>query len=149
MPNWTHNTFRVEAPAKRIKELKKKFKSKDNVFDFNTIIPMPDDSDTFYANGGLGEAERKKFGENNWYDWSARNWGTKWNSVRAEISDETETSIEYSFDTAWDAPRGISKALCENNTLEGCTDVNWSCSHEFEEDMEQLIWTEKKGLNNG
>lgn len=144
MPNWTHNTFRIEASPQKIKELKNKFKSKDNVFDFNKILPMPEHSDDFHAKGNIGEKEKEKFGENNWYDWSAINWGTKWNSVRAEISDETKSSIEYSFDTAWDAPRGVLKALCESDTLKGCTDINWSCSHEFEEDIEQLIWTEKK-----
>ena len=141
MPNWTHNTFRIEASPQKIKELKNKFKSEGNVFDFNKILPMPKNSKKFKAEGNLGAKEREEFGDNNWYDWSAMNWGTKWNSVRAEISDETETSIEYSFDTAWDAPRGISQALCEGNILEGCSDVSWSCSHEFEEDMEQLIWT--------
>ena len=142
MPNWTHNTLRVEASPQKIKELKKKFKSKKSVFDFNKILPMPRNSKKFKAKGDLTPEDMSD--GNNWYVWSANNWGTKWNSRDAVINDESDTHVEYSFDTAWDAPRGISQALCEGDILKGCTDVDWSCSHEFEEDMEQLIWTEKK-----
>ena len=122
MPNWTHNTFRIEGSKEKIKELKKKFKSKDNVFDFNKIIPMPRNSKKFQAKGGVsgddiemvdGELVAKAGKPNNWYVWSLDNWGTKWNSSNARINNESDTHIEYSFDTAWDAPRGITKSFSE------------------------------------
>ena len=146
MPNWTQNTFRIEAPKNKIKELKSQFKSKDNVFDFNKIIPMPKNSKKFKAKGNLTSEDLKT--GNNWYRWSVSNWGTKWNSKGAEITDESATHIQYIFHTAWDAPRGISHALCEAKLLADCTAVSWHCVHEFESEVEQLIWREKPNENN-
>jgi hypothetical protein len=154
MPNWTYNVVRFEGSKTKIKELKKKFKSKDNVFDFNKIIPMPKNSKDFQAEGGINnddmeiaknELVAKKGKPNNWYLWSAENWGTKWNSVDAEINSESDNHVEYYFRTAWDAPRPIAKTICENGMLEKVSGVTWSCSHEFQEDeeSEKIIWTEK------
>jgi hypothetical protein len=46
---------------------------------------------------------KKRFGDDNWYDWQCSNWGTKWN-----ISDNV-----ISFNTAWSAPEPIFVALSE------------------------------------
>jgi hypothetical protein len=144
MPNWTHNTFTIEAPKEKIVELKKKFKSKDNVFDFNKIIPMPKNSKKFKAKGGITSEQMME--GNNWYVWSNINWGTKWNSVDAEIVDESPTHVKYAFLTAWDAPRGITQSFFAKDcdTLVGCTKVEWYCTHEYDREPEYIIQTEKK-----
>lgn len=78
----------------------------EGTFDFNKIVPMPED----IFRGPLGEKERKMYGENNWYDWSRRNWGTKWNSYDGEwYWDGEGRSIQ--FNTAWSAPEPIYLAL--------------------------------------
>lgn len=144
MPNWTHNIVRFEGSKNKIKELKKKLESKDNVFDFNKIIPMPPNSKDFKATGNISSEQLDSI--NNWYRWSSDNWGTKWNSVRSEISSESGNHIEYIFDTAWDAPRPIAKAIREfsidlttSDDSEQGSGVSWSCMHEFEEEPEILI----------
>ena len=144
MPNWTNNTFTIEAPKEKIVELKKKFKSKDNVFDFNKIIPMPKNSKEFKADGGLTQEDFKD--GNNWYVWSAKNWGTKWNSIDAEIVEESDTHVEYCFRTAWDAPRGIAQSFFEEDCdiLAGCTNVEWYCTHEYDREPEYIIQTQTK-----
>jgi|GEM_PF-607275 len=38
-----------------------------------------------------------KYGAMNWYEWSIKNWGTKWNSADTEWNDTS-----FTFDTAWD-----------------------------------------------
>tara|TARA_R100001530_G_scaffold60360_3_gene43638 strand:+ start:5954 stop:6721 length:768 start_codon:yes stop_codon:yes gene_type:complete len=52
----------------------------------------------------------KKFGSNNWYDWSCTNWGTKWGDCSLEINDETFPFVldkggrnfkSLRFETAW------------------------------------------------
>lgn len=142
MPNWTHNIVGFEAPKNKLQEIKNKLSSGDNVFDFNKIIPMPKDSEDFKATGSLsGEEVFQTQNTNNWYTWSVCNWGTKWNSVRAEISEESENCINYHFDTAWDAPRPIIQEICTNGMLKGCSDFYWTCCHEYEEEPEEIIKT--------
>jgi hypothetical protein len=76
-----------------------------NYFDFNKIIPQPDNIFT----GNLGEKERQMCEEKgipNWYDWNIENWGTKWNSYSSYIEDNVIT-----FDTAWSCPEPVFRKL--------------------------------------
>lgn len=47
-----------------------------------------------------------KYGHYTWYNWSYKNWGTKWNACECNVYDNV---IE--FDTAWSAPFPIYEAL--------------------------------------
>lgn len=49
------------------------------------------------------------YGATSWYDWSVKNWGTKWNAYYSSIISEDE--IE--FQTAWSAPTPILEKLGE------------------------------------
>ena len=59
------------------------------------------------------KAALAEIGADNWYDWSVRNWGTKWNACRVEIGDisESDSAVDISFDTAWSAPFPIFEAI--------------------------------------
>jgi hypothetical protein len=105
-----------------------------SVFDFNKIIPMPDD----IFRGNLGAEEREKYGNKNWYDWSCDNWGTKWPACDAEITEETDTEIHYRFLTAWDAPRPIVDALRKKMSEDFGATVEWECVHEDGAEEETL-----------
>lgn len=139
MPNWTANYFTLEGSEENITHLKHFFASDESVFDFNKILPMPKHSSSFFAKGSLGEKERKKYGNNNWYNWSILNWGTKWNAVEASLDTDNNNKLEYSFRTAWDAPRGIIQALLESCILNKCTNIRWECAHEFEDEIETIL----------
>ena len=141
MPNWTQNFVTFEGSKEKIIELKELFASEEKVFDFNKVLPMPENSDTFFAEGSLGEEERQKFGDNNWYDWSAKNWGTKWNAVEPNLDVDNECKLEYSFRTAWDAPRGDIQEIYDNRDkiIKDLTYVKWSCFHEFEEEEDVIL----------
>lgn len=76
----------------------------EGTFDFEKIVPMPEN----IFRGNLGQKEREMYGADNWYDWSCKNWGTKWNSYSGEWYNEGE-SIQ--FDTAWSTPEPIYRAL--------------------------------------
>lgn len=83
----------------------------ENEFDFNSIIPMPEDSDTFCRFDGVGPDEEQKFGRNTWYEWCCDNWGTKWNANDAELEDEDDDFLRYVFNTAWAAPEPVIREL--------------------------------------
>jgi len=79
----------------------------ENVFDFNAIVPMPEDSDTFIRYGGVAPYEKK----DNWYEWCWANWGTKWNASDAGLEYEDGGHLRYAFNTAWSAPEPVIRAL--------------------------------------
>ncbi len=49
----------------------------------------------------------QNYGATTWYDWSVRNWGTKWNSY--DPYKEDDHSLVFS--TAWSAPHPVVEAL--------------------------------------
>jgi hypothetical protein len=115
--------------------LKRSAASFENAFDFNSIVPMPEDSDTFKATGGLSSADLKKFGRNNWYAWSREHWGTKWNSRGAQRLHLSDTALLYTFETAWGTPEAAVKALSEKYH------VRVECNYHDEDDFGQNIGT--------
>lgn len=72
----------------------------DEMFTFEKIIPMPD----YIYQGLLGQQERQLYGNDNWYDWSLQNWGTKWDAYHTYLDNENRIT----FDTAW---TGVPKLI--------------------------------------
>jgi hypothetical protein len=60
-------------------------------------------------------AELIEIGCRDWYDWSRKNWGTKWNACHIEIDDSTVVHgyLDIRFDTAWDAPIPVLQKMVE------------------------------------
>ena len=91
--------------------------SKYEALSFEKALPCPKELvDNMFGNEystdkTISEEQHKKnkekllikYGADSQYDWNINNYGTKWD-VNAEITDETETSISYQFDSAWSAP---------------------------------------------
>ena len=82
----------------------KKFCDGNGKFTFEKVLPMPKD----IYRGDLGQAEREKYGDKNWYDWSIEHWGTKW-----DCRDTYINGNRVEFTTAWDFPLGAMKALAK------------------------------------
>ena len=118
MANHCANRIEIQGEAKDVAVVKKFLQGKDTCFDFNNILPMPEelentlvpvpDPETF-KNRRL----RKLYGTDNWYDWKKSNWGTKWNSFNGEIADMDDEYLVYRFDTAWSPPTPVIEALRE------------------------------------
>ena len=121
MPNWVFNTMVVKSSNKKqlddfIKRHFKKDEENELQFDFNTIIAEPSTKETC-PKEYICECDKEYLqdikGGNwfNWYKWRCDKWGTKWNACDTDIVSEGEDEIEVWFNTAWDKPRGIIKAL--------------------------------------
>ena len=104
MPNYCTNYLTIEGNRNTMETIIELVKSEENVFDFEKIVPMPD----YIYRGGVGPEEREIYGENNWYDWSCKNWGTKWNSVDSDFDGE-----EFYFLTAWSPCEPVIAALAK------------------------------------
>ena len=87
MPNYVRNILHIDGDIKAVFDF---VGSPHSAFDFNKIIP---------------ESENCA----DWYDWRIENWGTKWNAVDAQSTDDG-----FIFETAWSAPLPVIKKLSEN-----------------------------------
>ena len=89
MANICENTLRTFGDKKELKDFSKKTKTKKVMFTFEKLFPIPK---------GYNEGDK-------WYNWSIKNWGTKWDAYPDSVSrDEDEYLIEVSFCTAWGPP---------------------------------------------
>ncbi len=95
MPNHITNIVAVSGDESRIQAMLKEIQTDEyglGSVDFNKIIPMPDDSDS--------------------YDWCIANWGSKWNSY-GYTADSGFKDGKLTFLTAWSAPHPIMQRLSE------------------------------------
>lgn len=104
MPNYCNNCLSIEGNYITLKKIIDFVKSEETAFDFEKIVPMPD----YVYRGAVGTKEKEIYGENNWYDWSIKNWGTKWNSEDAEVDGN-----EIQFLTAWSPCDPVIAALAK------------------------------------
>ncbi len=141
MPNWSYNILSASD------EVLKQIVDEAGEIDFNTIIPMPKElkgtvSPTTDDTREKRDASKKlieKYGSNNWYDWSCRYWGTKWNGVSDEpysyVIGSGDTLFTYGegviqFRTAWSYPEGFIEAL----------------SKKFPNELIEFEWEEEQGF---
>ena len=114
MPNWCDNSVRIRGSKEDIAAVKEKLNGPNNmVFDFNAIKPMPQALLNVSAPAKMHEDpqkvefNKKKYGAVDWYDWANNQWGTKWNASEAQLSEEDEENIVYTFQTAWAPPMPV------------------------------------------
>lgn len=138
MPNHVIHEIEINSPnIEKLKEIGRYIKSKESKFDFNKIIPLPQELEgtaspatiikdkdfpkelrkykkrkNNFGGRPISESESKeliqKYGYDNWYDWNIENWGTKWNAYDIKIFQNT---IE--FQTAWSTPEPVIQKLSE------------------------------------
>lgn len=102
MPNYIMNKLQVDGDPEKVKELMLTIKGEWRI-DFNKIVAMPD----YIFRGDLGDEEEKLFGEDTWYEWSIKHWGTKWNAICKDDADKCTYDTIY-FQTAWS---GVPKLI--------------------------------------
>lgn len=101
MPNWCTNKLAVygpEADVIRFKEQAVGYEPWSHIKDqeqsglnFHSLVPIPPE----VLSAGYDPAG---------YDWEVVNWGCKWGAHDAELADEWEGHLTYTFSTAWAPP---------------------------------------------
>jgi hypothetical protein len=151
MPNWCSNSTKIEGNKQMVLDCLSAIGNGDTdsegCLDFEKIIPMPkglkgtgkptttfrtrkeveeyNSSKSEHANEAITEAQsrslKKKFGADNWYDWSCKVWGTKWNvsetfaltyTLKNDGANTYGVRIDYA--TAWCPAYGILQRLQED-----------------------------------
>ena len=123
MPNWVKNRVFFKGDDDKIINLLNTIrgdskKDEESVIDFNKIIPMPEGLiDTVSPPRSKEEAKEniKKYGEEDWYEWAIKYWGTKWNACNQSLLNNKpfNSGFNIEFDTAWSCPKPIFDKLAE------------------------------------
>ena len=74
---------------------------------------VPDESKDRWKLGVKATLNQMKYGAETWYDWSLKNWGTKWNSCNFGEDNSYFEKNTIMFDTAWSAPHPVLEKLAE------------------------------------
>lgn len=101
MPNWVTN--RIEASKEILDTLMSVDENGKDFVDFNNVIQMPDS----VSRESIDLTKMNPLGEDNWYNWSISNWGTKWNA--ADFVRESDNVLV--FETAWSHPFPVFEEL--------------------------------------
>lgn len=112
----SHDSWNIETG-----KMEKKPTTYNNpVFAFWNIV-KPTDLDTYFGEQPKHDPSKPiAFDSDHWYDWNVRNWGTKWDVANQDeespyndtsLDDDDETSVIYSFNTAWSMPTPAIKNL--------------------------------------
>lgn len=142
MPNWVYNSMSVSGSKETIAEFKELAGRKAPTgFNSETGELTYDDKEEVLSFWNFKEPENKyayfgdahgtkpegyegwtkeqqlahdlKFEGDGWYDWNVREWGTKWDACDVDLNDDSETSLGYSFSTAWSIPEGAFIAIVQ------------------------------------
>ena len=110
MPNWCANNVTFHHPNPReISRINEAFYTKGGLF--AEFFPCPEE--LLEHTAPENDEDRaalftEKYGAPDWYHWSLKNWGTKWDvsgeGEQPQELDEDATEIHLSFDTAWAPP---------------------------------------------
>lgn len=120
MPNHISNIVHIEVSKENwkqgeeaMKAIREFMKSDESPFDFNKLIPYPEEFEKLDKAREAARAAGVKWDKlpkdgfnQGGYEWCSKNWGTKWNAY--EIGFDYDT---IAFQTAWATPRPIWKAL--------------------------------------
>jgi hypothetical protein len=129
MPNWCECDLLIDGPKAKVDEFLACMRSEESVFDFNRLIPYPDNFqeldriakewDRQHAPPWSPEVfkSRPMDGYNQGgHEWCLKNWGTKWPAREARVSDASEwraedgtehARVELNFETPWSPPKPV------------------------------------------
>lgn len=102
MPNWCDNELTIIGRKDELSSFSERYSNKDTQLSLNLITPRPE-------------------GMTDWYDWSVKHWGTKWDIEATSeftesayfdpVGDDPISQITYKFMSAWGPPDVAIKTL--------------------------------------
>ena len=144
MPNWCNNSTKIEGKKEIVLDFLDAIGNGDTdsekCFDFEKILPIPEEFHGVHEGNTTIDGKQvqywkevdgkeveiskseinrltKKYGCFGWYNWSIKNWGTKWppSETFARTYDlDEDYGVHIDYDTAWCPPEAILKKLQAN-----------------------------------
>lgn len=120
MPNWCTNFVMVQGDPNDVDELVNAVTNGKSAFSLNQLSKIPEALSS--ASSPERDEDRVKinletYGAKDWYDWSVKNWGTKWDVDATIVFDETSPfipghrTVKFQFDSAWSPPLPVYDVL--------------------------------------
>jgi hypothetical protein len=135
MPNWVYNSITVTAPSGDKMELEMFLREMEmprpeavsegfeptgeiklvaRGFSFwNVIAPPADKLEEYFGIHGWKDGKEVGNTDTNWYNWNNENWGCKWDAGDGDVGWLDEDTLQITFQTPWDCPRGVVAAIAE------------------------------------
>ena len=115
MPNWCTNNIVIVGDKKQPQKIKAKLAGRDIAFEcVGEDGGIAFDNETLFSFHNLigvpvkvATAQYDPVG----YEWCWKHWGTKWQAVEVALLTDSPSCLHYQFDTAWEPPLPIFKAL--------------------------------------
>ena len=90
MPNWCSNHLEISGNKEVIEKIKKGIHNDDGLF--KLFYPVPEELNYTVGYPPSKTDEQiaklvKKYGATDWYDWSIKNWGCKWDAANMDIQE--------------------------------------------------------------
>ena len=118
MPNYVHCTMRsmnkethelfraMEMTGTEYEEFNQ---LPDDVISLNKIVKLPAELRNTTSPNRSSEAEKQalidKYGAADWYDWSIKNWGTKWDVGEVYLDRDSDLGVtDINWNSPWDIP---------------------------------------------
>lgn len=107
MPNLCSNYLTVAGDKDELDKFVQSIKTvkdgEETVEILKNLYPCP--AELYEAKADFGKTKNthllEKYGANDWYEWCNKHWGTKWGDYHTFIQQQSETSVDISFTTAW------------------------------------------------
>ena len=122
MPNWCNNVVSItHSDPEKLRALVEAVNDKRFL---NFVIPVPQElidtvagfpgEDLREAHEAQEQANLKKYGVKNWYDFCVSRWGTKWDVDPYDPVEFDPAGVTFGFDSAGSPPTGVYAALVED-----------------------------------
>ena len=90
---------------------------------------------TAYSKGEMLVQNAKDYGIMTNYNWTIKNWDTKWDAIDSSINTDKNGLVTVSFDTAWSCPKAVLAAISKKfpdktvDCLYADEDFGSNCGH--------------------
>ena len=125
MPNWCSNHLQISGNKEVIQKIHKEIKGgKEYPKLFSLFYPIPEELNYTVGHPPSKTDEQiaelvKKYGATDWYDWSIKNWGCKWDARDIEIEESGDDNFLYLiFNTPWSPPIDFYNKFAKEYKLE-------------------------------
>lgn len=110
MPNWCMNVLDLRHDDPAMIDRAKKALADDRFCD--EFVPLPESlKETTAPNMTPSPKLVKETGYSDWYSHNVAEWGTKWDFGSSDVTQELDTHLHCSFDTAWSPPIELMEKL--------------------------------------